>query len=105
MPAPSSSPIDPAPGHLVQLARDGAGEQPGLLAVLAGAADPAGAGMSSRRLRCETYLPTGKHFLYRGATAPSSRRARRARMCYSAGLSSVIPLSPVAQEGSDEFRL
>jgi len=40
MPAPPSSLIDPAIGHLVELAGDGAGEQPGLLAVLAGVADP-----------------------------------------------------------------
>ena len=40
MPAPSSSPIDPAIGHLVQLAGDAAGEQPGLLAMLARLADP-----------------------------------------------------------------
>ena len=40
MPAPPSSRIDPALGHLVQLAGDAAAEQPGLLAVLAGVADP-----------------------------------------------------------------
>ena len=40
MPAPPSSPIDPALGHLVQLAADAAGEQPGLLRVLARVADP-----------------------------------------------------------------
>jgi hypothetical protein len=40
MPASPSSPIDPAIGHLVQLAGDAAEEQPGLLAVLAGVADP-----------------------------------------------------------------
>jgi hypothetical protein len=40
MPAPSSSPIDPALGHLVQLAGGAAGEQPGLLGVLATVADP-----------------------------------------------------------------
>jgi predicted transposase YbfD/YdcC len=40
MPAPPSSRIDPALGHLVQLAGDAAEEQPGLLAVLAGVADP-----------------------------------------------------------------
>ena len=40
MPAPSSSPIDPALGHLVQLAGGTAGEQPGLLGVLARVADP-----------------------------------------------------------------
>src|SRR5512140_3306860 len=41
MPAPPSSRIDPVLGHLVELAAgDGAGEQPGLLAVLAGVADP-----------------------------------------------------------------
>ena len=40
MPAPPSSRIDPALGHLVQLAGDTAEEKPGLLAVLAGVADP-----------------------------------------------------------------
>jgi predicted transposase YbfD/YdcC len=40
MPAPPSSRIDPALGHLVELAGDAAAEQPGLLAVLAGVADP-----------------------------------------------------------------
>ncbi len=40
MPAPLSSPIDPAIGHLVQLAADATGEQPGLLGVLARVADP-----------------------------------------------------------------
>ena len=40
MPAPPSSLIDPAIGHLVELAGDAAGEQPGLLAVLARVADP-----------------------------------------------------------------
>jgi predicted transposase YbfD/YdcC len=40
MPAPPSSRIDPALGHLVQLAGDAAEQQPGLLAVLAGVADP-----------------------------------------------------------------
>ena len=40
MPAPPSSPIDPALGHLVQLAADASGEQPGLLGVLAQVADP-----------------------------------------------------------------
>jgi len=40
MPAPPSSRMDPALGHLVQLAGDAAQEQPGLLAVLAGVADP-----------------------------------------------------------------
>ena len=40
MPAPPSSPIDPALGHLVQLAADATGEQPGLLRVLARVADP-----------------------------------------------------------------
>jgi predicted transposase YbfD/YdcC len=40
MPAPSSSPIDPAIGHLVEVAADAAKDQPGLLAVLAGMADP-----------------------------------------------------------------
>jgi predicted transposase YbfD/YdcC len=40
MPAPPSSRIDHALGHLVQLAGDAAEEQPGLLAVLAGVADP-----------------------------------------------------------------
>ena len=40
MPAPPSSPIDPALGHLVELAADAAGEQPGLLGVLARVADP-----------------------------------------------------------------
>jgi predicted transposase YbfD/YdcC len=41
MPAPPSSRIDPAIGHLVEVAAgDGAAEQPGLLAVLARVADP-----------------------------------------------------------------
>ena len=40
MPAPPSSRIDPVLGHLVELAGDAAEEQPGLLAVLAGVADP-----------------------------------------------------------------
>jgi hypothetical protein len=40
MPAPSSSPIDPAIGHLIELAADAAREPPGLLGVLAGVADP-----------------------------------------------------------------
>ena len=40
MPAPPSSLIDPAIGHLVQLTGDVAGEQSGLLGVLAGMADP-----------------------------------------------------------------
>ena len=40
MPALSSSPIDPAVGHLADLARDAADDPPGLLAVLAGVADP-----------------------------------------------------------------
>ena len=40
MPAPPSSRIDPALGHLVELAGAAAEEQPGLLAVLAGVADP-----------------------------------------------------------------
>ena len=40
MPAPPSSLIDPAIGHLVELAGDAAGEQPGLLGVLARVADP-----------------------------------------------------------------
>ncbi len=40
MPAPPSSLIDPALGHLVQLAADASGEQPGLLGVLAQVADP-----------------------------------------------------------------
>jgi predicted transposase YbfD/YdcC len=40
MPAPPSSLIDPAVGHLVELAGDAADEQPGLLAVLARVADP-----------------------------------------------------------------
>ena len=39
MPAPPSSLIDPAIGHLVKVACDAAGEQPGLLAVLATVAD------------------------------------------------------------------
>lgn len=74
-------------------------------ALLPGRPAVAGAGRSSRRLRCEIYLPTGNHLSYRGITALSSCRARRARLCYSAGLSSVIPLSPMAQEGSNELRL
>jgi predicted transposase YbfD/YdcC len=40
MPAPSSSLIDPAIGHLVELAGDAAKQQPGLLALLARVADP-----------------------------------------------------------------
>jgi len=40
MPAPPSSPIDPALGHLVQLAAGASGEQPGLPGVLARVADP-----------------------------------------------------------------
>jgi hypothetical protein len=40
MPAPSSSPIDPAIGHLVELAAETAERQPGLLAMLARVADP-----------------------------------------------------------------
>jgi len=40
MPAPSSSRIDPAIGHLADLARGAAGDSPGLLTVLAGVADP-----------------------------------------------------------------
>ena len=40
MPAPPSSLIDPALGHLVELAGDVAAERPGLLGVLARVADP-----------------------------------------------------------------
>ena len=40
MPAPPSSLIDPAIGHLVDLAGEVAAEQPGLLAMLAGVTDP-----------------------------------------------------------------
>jgi predicted transposase YbfD/YdcC len=40
MPAPPSSLLDPAIGHLVELAADAAKVQPGLLGVLAGVADP-----------------------------------------------------------------
>jgi hypothetical protein len=40
MPAPSSSPIDPVLGHLADLVGDAADDSPGLLAVLAGVADP-----------------------------------------------------------------
>jgi DDE_Tnp_1-associated len=40
MPASSSSPIDPAVGHLAGLARDAAGDPPGLLAALAKVTDP-----------------------------------------------------------------
>jgi predicted transposase YbfD/YdcC len=40
MPAPPSSRIDPAVGHLVALAGEAAGGQPGLLGVLARVADP-----------------------------------------------------------------
>ena len=40
MPAPSSSPIDPAIGHLVEVAADATKDQPGLLGVLARVADP-----------------------------------------------------------------
>ena len=47
MPAPPSSRIDPAVGHLVELASLVTGEQPGLLGVLAQVADP----RHSRRVR------------------------------------------------------
>ena len=40
MPAPSSSLINPAIGHLAELTADTAGDLPGLLTVLAGVADP-----------------------------------------------------------------
>jgi predicted transposase YbfD/YdcC len=40
MPAPPSSPIDPAIGHLVELAADAAKDRPGLLGMLAAVADP-----------------------------------------------------------------
>jgi DDE_Tnp_1-associated len=40
MPAPSSCRIDPAVGHLAELADEAAGDSPGLLAVLAQVADP-----------------------------------------------------------------
>jgi predicted transposase YbfD/YdcC len=40
MPASSSSPIDPALGHLAGLANEAAGDRPGLLAVLAKVTDP-----------------------------------------------------------------
>jgi predicted transposase YbfD/YdcC len=40
MPAPPSSPIDPAIGHLVELAADAAKERAGLLGMLARVADP-----------------------------------------------------------------
>ena len=40
MPAPPSSLIDPAIGHLVELAGEAAEEQPGLLGMLARVADP-----------------------------------------------------------------
>jgi DDE_Tnp_1-associated/Transposase DDE domain len=40
MPAPSSSPIDPAIGHLAGLAEDAGNDPPGLLAVLAKVTDP-----------------------------------------------------------------
>ena len=40
MPAPPSSLIDPALGHLVELAAETAGDRPGLLGVLARVADP-----------------------------------------------------------------
>jgi hypothetical protein len=40
MPAQSSSPIDPAIGHLASLAEDAGKDSPGLLAVLARVADP-----------------------------------------------------------------
>jgi predicted transposase YbfD/YdcC len=40
MPASSSSPIDPALGHLAGLAKEAAEDQPGLLAVLAKVTDP-----------------------------------------------------------------
>ena len=40
MPAASSSPIDPAIGHLAALADGAGGDAPGLLEVLARATDP-----------------------------------------------------------------
>ena len=40
MPAPPSSPIDPALGHLAELAAEATGEQPGLPGMLARVADP-----------------------------------------------------------------
>src|ERR1035438_9837031 len=40
MPALSSSPIDPAVGHLADLGKDAADDPPGLLAMLARVADP-----------------------------------------------------------------
>lgn len=40
MPGPPSSPIDPAIGHLADLAEDAAADPPGLLGVLARVADP-----------------------------------------------------------------
>ena len=40
MPAPPSSPVDPAIGHLADLAEDAAEDPPGLLGVLARVADP-----------------------------------------------------------------
>ena len=40
MPAPSSSPIDPAIGHLAGLVEGADGDPPGLLAVLARVTDP-----------------------------------------------------------------
>ena len=48
MPAPLSFLIDPAIGHLAELAGDTAGDAPGLLTVLAGVADP------RRRRECGT---------------------------------------------------
>jgi hypothetical protein len=44
MPAPSSSIINAAIGHLAELAADTAGDPPGLLTVLAGVADPGAGG-------------------------------------------------------------
>ena len=48
MPACSSSPIDPAVGHLAGLAEVAAEDPPGLLAVLGGVADPRHGGVRYR---------------------------------------------------------
>src|SRR5487761_1069759 len=58
MPALSSSPIDPAVGHLADLARDAADDPPGLLAMLARVADP----RALRRLGLTGTVPSESTF-------------------------------------------